>query len=591
MNAVTLGEPKKLYSMLGWVILEFMLRGSPYGILLFVVWELFIPLQNPGTPVNYSLLGILVIVLFINLILLHIVGKRAYLKTFSDTYDIGAEGRLKVGDHIRKMSMGFFNANDPGKLGAYMLHDYGIVEYMVSHQLPTMIGGFFMPLILLSFLAFIHFELFLVAVSVLPLTILMVILTGKLIARLGKGHHAVVIDTTSRMLEYVNGMKVIKSFNLIGTRFERMENTFRKLMRVSIRLEASAGPSLVSSSSILHLGLTLIIIFGLTFVFAGSLSLPFYILFLVLGSRVYTPLLASFTQYVQMRYLVLSAYRIESLLKEPILVGSNPDVKPERYDIEFDDVTFHYHDTDVIKNVSLKIPEKSLVALVGPSGSGKTTMTRLIARFWDVNEGKILLDGRDLREYAPEVILASISMVFQDVYLFNDSVTNNIRVGKKDATEDDIIAAAKKARCHDFIMELPDGYDTVLAEGGASLSAGERQRISIARAILKDAPIILLDEATASLDPENEVHIQEAIEGLVENKTVVIIAHRLYTIVGADRVFVFDEGELKEEGTHEELMEMNGLFRQMWDEQQSIRNWSFGGTRKQMPLVKTSKDD
>jgi ATP-binding cassette subfamily B protein len=510
------------------------------------------------------------------------------MKTFKDTYDICAEGRLKVGNHIRKLSMGFFNSRDPGKLGAYLLTDYANVEYLLNHLLPAMVGAFFVPLVLLAFLAVIHLQMFLVTASMIPLTVVSVLVASKIVVYVGRGHHNTKIEATSRMLEYVKGMKVIKSFSLTSKKFERMENTFQRLKSVAIKLEASTGPAMVISAFILHAGLTLIIIFGLTFLFAGSLSLPFYIMFLILGTRVYEPLMIALQMIVEINYMMLSAKRIENLIEEPILEGSNPEAKPEAFDIEFKDVTFHYYETDVLKNISIKIPERSLVALVGPSGSGKTTMTRLIARFWDVDKGAILLGGRDLREYSPEVVLSSVSMVFQDVYLFNDSVTNNIRVGKKEATEEEIVATAKKARCHDFIMELPDGYDTVLAEGGASLSAGERQRISIARAILKDAPIILLDEATASLDPENEVYIQEAIQGLLKDKTVVIIAHRLYTIVDADRIFLFEEGEMKEEGTHEALLEMNGLYRQMWDEQQSIRNWSFGGGRKHASLLKTS---
>ena len=229
----------------------------------------------------------------------------------------------------------------------------------------------------------------------------------------------------------------------------------------------------------------------------------------------------------------------------------------------------------MLKDVNLTIPERSLVALVGPSGSGKTTMTRLIARFWDVLAGRIFVGGRDIRAYHPDDVLAVVSMVFQDVYLFNDTIVNNIRIGKMNATPEEIFAAARKARCHEFIRKLPLGYDTVVGEGGSTLSGGEKQRISIARAILKDAPIVLLDEATASLDPENELHIQEAIDDLVKDKTVVVIAHRLNTVVGADKIAVLEDGRIVEEGAHDTLMRAGGLYRRMWDEQQEVRRWKF----------------
>jgi ATP-binding cassette subfamily B protein len=262
-------------------------------------------------------------------------------------------------------------------------------------------------------------------------------------------------------------------------------------------------------------------------------------------------------------------------MQTPVLEGAQPGRKPGRFDVVFEDVSFRYNETDVLRHVSVTIPERALVALVGPSGSGKTTMTRLIARFWDVTGGSIRLGGHDIGTYDPDDVLASVSMVFQDVYLFNDTVLDNIRVGKKEAPPESILEAARKARCHEFIQRLPQGYETVIGEGGSTLSGGEKQRISIARAILKDAPIVLLDEATASLDPENELHIQEAIDDLVKEKTLVVIAHRLNTVVRADKIVVLDGGSVVEEGTHDALMRAGGLYARMWEEQQKVRQWTF----------------
>lgn len=576
MKAATLNDTRRLRPMFIWTALEYMFRGAPYGILLMVIWKLFEPLQNPGTPLDIQALIGLCVALLVSLIALFLVSRIAYNKVYYGSYEICSEGRLAIGDHIRKLSMGFFNAQDPGSIGAYLINDYANVEFLLSHILPQVVGAVAMSLILLVFLAIQNWQMTLISTIVIPLSIPMTFITRWFIVHFGKKHQAARIETSSRMLEYVQGMRLIKAFNLTGLRFERMENTFRNLKSLSIKLEAGAGPTVILAGFVLHAGLTLIILFGLTFLFAGTLTLPVYIMFLIIGARIYEPLIQVFMFLGELNYFNLSVQRIENLRKTPVLTGTDPDVKPERYDIEFEDVTFRYHDTDVLKNVSITIPERSLVAFVGPSGSGKTTMTRLIARFWDVSDGSISVGGNDIRTYSPDDVLASISMVFQDVYLFNDTVINNIRIGKRDATMEEIIKVTKKARCHEFIQQLSDGYETVIGEGGSTLSGGEKQRISIARAMLKDTPIVLLDEATASLDPENELHIQEAIDDLIKDKTVVVIAHRLNTVVGADKIIVLDNGSVVEEGKHDDLMVAKGLYRRMWDEQQAVRKWKFG---------------
>ena len=575
MKAATMGDTKRLRPMILWTMLEYLLRGAPYGILLAVVWELFKPLQSPGAGLNISALIGLSAAMAASLALLYAVSRKAYLRMYSETYELCAEGRLEIGDHLRKLSMGFFNTRDPGMIGSYLIDDYANVEFMLSHLVPQIFGAAVMPALLLVFLAFQNWRLALVAALVIPAALPFTILSRAFITYFGKKHQKARIAASSRMLEYVQGMRLIKAFNLTGTKFERLEQTFRTLKSLSIKLEAGAGPTVLLSGFVLHSGLTLIILFGLTFLFADALPLPTYLMFLILGTRVYEPLMQALTFLGEFNYYQLGVERLEHLRNTPALAGTAPQIKPKRFDIQFENVRFRYHDTDVLNNVSLKIPERSLVAFVGPSGSGKTTMTRLIARFWDVTEGAIKLDGRDIRMYDPDDVLASVSMVFQDVYLFKDSVINNIRVGKKDASMEEIVAAAKKARCHEFIEKLPEGYDTMVGEGGSTLSGGEKQRISIARAILKDAPVVLLDEATASLDPENELHIQQAIDDLVQRKTVVVIAHRLNTVVHADNIVVLDNGSIVEQGAHDELMRAEGLYRRMWDEQQRVRTWKF----------------
>lgn len=579
IKAATLGDMKRVRPMILWTLLEYMLRGAPYGILLGVVWELFKPLQHPGTPLDVRALIGLSVALLVALALLYIVSKKTYNEVYYETYALCAEGRLAIGDHLRKLSMGFFNACDPGAIGSYLINDYANVEFIFSHLVPQIAGAVAMPALLLIVLATQNWQMALVSALVVPVAIPFTFISRAFIRYFGKRHQKAKVAAASRMLEYVQGIRLIKAFNLTGTKFERLEKTFRNLKSLSIKLEAGGGPTVLLSGFVLHSGLTLIILLGLTFLFAGTLPLPVYIMFLILGTRVYEPLIQAFIFLAELNYFQISVDRIEDLRKTPALTGSNPGIKPERFDIAFEDVSFHYLDTDVLKDINLTIPERSLVAFVGPSGSGKTTMTRLIARFWDVSKGDIRLGGHDIRTYDPDDVLASVSMVFQDVYLFNDTIVNNIRIGKKDATMEEIIAAARKARCHEFIARLPNGYETMVGEGGSTLSGGEKQRISIARAILKDAPIVLLDEATASLDPENELYIQEAIDGLVKEKTVVVIAHRLNTAVHADKIVVLEDGLIVEEGTHDELMRAEGLYRRMWDEQQQVRSWKFGAAQ------------
>jgi len=575
LKAATLGDSKKLRPMIIWSFIEYLFRGAPYGILLLGIWEIFNPLKNPGATINGHYLLMLSVALVGTLILLFFITKTAYDKSYTRTYEICTDGRISIAKHLRKLSMGYYNARDPGDIGSYLINDYANVEHLLSHLVPQIFGAVAMPFILLVFLATQNWQLALISALVIPISLPTVLITKKILVYFGKRHQKARRDATSRMLEYLQGIKLIKAFNLTGIKFERLESSFRTLKSLSIKLEAGAGPTIMFSAFILHIGFTLIILFGLTFMFAGSMPLIVYVTFLIIGSRVYEPLLQVYLFLAEINYYKMSVDRIEELRRTPILTGSTPDVKPKSYDIGFDNVTFRYHDTDVLKNISTKIPEKSFIAIVGPSGSGKTTMTRLIARFWDVTKGSIKLGGQDIKTYDPDDVLAAVSMVFQDVYLFNDTILNNIKIGKKNANMDEIIKAAKAARCHEFIEKLPEGYNTLVGEGGSTLAGGEKQRISIARAMLKDSPIILLDEATASLDPENELYIQKAIDGLLQDKTVVIIAHRLNTVVNADKIIVLEKGTIVEEGTHEKLLENNGIYYRMWDEQRKAHSWKF----------------
>ena len=379
------------------------------------------------------------------------------------------------------------------------------------------------------------------------------------------------INAGNRLEEYLQGIRVMKAYNLLGDRFVRLRDAFAELRRACIRQEALLGPFVLLSITLVRAGLTLMVLCGTYLLLGGELSLLTFVLFLVVGSRVFDPLTSALTNFAEFRYFSIAGGRILSLMNEPEMKGNRE--APADGDLTLEHVSFAYQDKEVLHDVSLTLHKNSLTALVGPSGSGKSTLMKLCARFYDPQHGRICFDGIPLNEIEPESLMRRISMVFQDVYLFQDTVRNNIRFGRSDATDAEIEEAARRACCHDFIMRLPQGYDTPVGEGGCTLSGGEKQRISIARAILKDAPIILLDEATASLDPENEVEVQKAIDSLISGRTVIVIAHRLKTICNADHIVVLNHREVVEEGTHDELLALHGLYHRLWTVQMETEGW------------------
>lgn len=575
LNSATMGRPRRLRPLIWWTIAEYFFRGAPYGEMLLVVWEIFKPLQHPGTSINLINIAWAWAMLFVSIVCLWFTGKKAYLVAYRDGYNICCDGRLAVVDHLRRLPMSFFNSRDPGDIGAYIVSDYNNVEMLTTHLIGQFFGGLVMPVVALVSLSFFNWQLALAAAAVIPLAYPMMLLTNHFVATMGKKHQKVKTNAASRMIEYIQGIRLIKAFNLSGNKFERLERAFRDLKRESIRTEAAPAPTITLASTLLNGGLVLIMLLGFSMLLDAQVSIPVYIMFLLAGSFIYAPLINALTFIALINYMKLGAERIDTLCKTPVLPEGTVE-EVANSEIEFRHVDFGYNaEIPVLRDVSLVIPEKGLTAFVGPSGSGKTTLTRLIARFWDVDKGKILLGGRDIKDYTVHTLMQQISIVFQDVYLFNDTIYNNIRVGRETATREEIEIAARKAQCHEFITAMPDGYDTLVGEGGSTLSGGEKQRISIARAILKDAPIVLLDEATASLDPENEVHIQDAINDLVKEKTVVIIAHRLGTVVNADSIVVIDQGRVVQQGRHQTLLEEEGVYRNLWMEQQRVKGWKF----------------
>ncbi len=575
MVSSTLGAPRRMRPMVSWSIIEALFKGTPYSVLILAVIVLLLPLIDSSVHLEWWQIWSVLLSFVVGMVLYVFTSAKAYDVVFTHAYEITTEGRLKLVTHMQHLPMGYYNSKDPGEIGEYMAGDYAQTEFLITHFIPQTISGFFVPTLSLIFFAILNWKMALVALAVIVLAYPLIQLSSYIINRLGQQFGTVKRNSSSRMIEYILGIKLIKAFNLGGTSFIRLEKAVRDLKRESIRLEFIPSPVLSVAKLFMNGGTILLALFGFYLLQQGELSLIYYVIFLLSGLSIYAPLIQSMEFNALIQFFSMSSNRIYDLMQVPPQ-SQGEETAVAATDIEFKNVSFRYNEKPVLKDVSLRIPAKSLVALVGPSGSGKTTLTRLIARFWDPTAGEIFLGGRDLREYTLDTLLSQVAVVFQDVYLFKDTVKNNILMGREDATDAEVEAAARMAQCHDFIMALPNGYDTEIGEGGNTLSGGEKQRISIARAILKNAPIVLLDEATASLDPENEVHIQDAISQLVKDKTVIVIAHRLWTVREADCIYVLDRGRLVQQGKHEELLaDEGGIYRHLWDEQQRIKGWKF----------------
>lgn len=566
------GDVRRLRPSAFAALLDGLAKIVPAALLADMFNTLYLSFARPEEGLDTGRLWIACALLLVWLAVEYAAYASLYDKTYRAAYSLAASGRLKLAEHIRGLSLGFFGRRDPGDLTNLLLGDYGQVEHTISHNVPQLISAIVLPTLALTGLLFLDWRMALAMFVAVPFGALLLWLTDRIQAKLSETHVKAKNEAASRLQEYLTGIREIKAHNMGGKRFERLRLSFDRLRQASIRLEGVMGPMIMGAMLIARSGMTLMIVAGSYLLVGGTLSLPVFLLFLLVGTKVFDPLTVVLSNYGELRYSAFSAQRIMDVQRERPLQGERG--APPRQSISFDRVTFGYDDgKPVLHDLSFTIEPNAITALVGPSGSGKSTVTRLIARFWDVRQGVVSIGGVPVRDMDPEALLRDIAMVFQDVYLFRDTIGNNIRIGKMDATQAEIEAAARRACCHDFIARLPQGYDTPVGEGGSTLSGGEKQRISIARALLKDASIVLLDEATASLDPENEASVQQAINELVAGKTVVLIAHRLKTIRHADNILVLDRGRLAEQGTHDELLERNGLYANLWRLQQQAEGW------------------
>jgi ATP-binding cassette subfamily B protein IrtB len=577
-NTVTFGETKKYEKLVLWNFLDSFVVTIPYGVMLIAIYLLLIPVASPSEPLPLTPLWILCGVLLAQIIVYYFISKQTYIKICIGFAQTTKKARITMGEHLKTLSMGFFNKRDAGDLSTVLLRDYSEVETLASALVPqisVILVRLTLSIIVLSVL---DWRMMLALILVIPLSLPFAILSYKRMDNVSDALLKSQQESISLTLEYVGGIQTLKSFNQAGEHFRTLKETFDNQRKHSIRIGLAAAPIGMIGRFVLNCGVGVVMLCGAWLLTSGGLSPLYYLVFLLISLNVYEPVMTVFSFISDYARTDHSAQRIYELSHKKPLSEPEKSHQPQSMEIVFKDVYFSYGGKDVLHNISLNFPTKSMTALVGPSGSGKSTITRLAARFWDVNYGEILLGGVPITQMKTDTLLSKISMVFQDVYLFHDTIEENIRMGKPDATMEEIITAAKTAACHDFISTLPDGYNTIVGEGGSTLSGGEKQRISIARALLKNAPIVLLDEATAFLDPENEVLIQQAISALVADKTVIIIAHRLQSISNADQIIVLDKGEIKERGTHDTLLEHKGIYTRLWEEQNRAGNWSLVDT-------------
>ena len=475
-------------------------------------------------------------------------------------YFMCAEKRIHIGDRMKYMPMGYFNDHNLGNLTFVVTTTMGDIENNASMVLTNILGGY------------IHAAIITIVMLCIDWRIELTILCGILlftwcIGRLQKKSETVSPQRqqaqealVSNVLEYVQGMLIVKSFNLGQNSNSKMRQAILDSKDKNLKLERTFVPYNMLQQIILYGTSILVIVEGLYFYLNGTMALSICLLMTVASFMLFSQLQSAGNTSSLLRLLDVSIDKVNEIDNTPVMDEHGKPINPPNYNIVFDDVSFSYGEHRILDHVSLSIPEKTVTAIVGPSGAGKSTLCNLIARFWDVDDGKITIGGIDVRDYTLDSLLTNISEVFQKVYLFADTIENNIKFGNPAASHNEVVKAAQKACCHDFIMSLPDGYDTVIGEGGATLSGGEKQRISIARAILKDAPIIILDEATSSVDPENENLLMGAISELTKNKTVIMIAHRLKTVRNADQIFVLSGGHIVQTGKHEDLIRQPGIY-------------------------------
>lgn len=568
------GNPRLMVAPTVWAFIENLCTMLPSIFAMLAMGQLVAMVVPPHTA-NVNALWMCCIGMGGAFLLQGVVSVLSYRYSYYASNKAMAQMRLDIAEKMKKLPLGFYSGKESGELSNAFLTDPDSLDQAMSFFLPQIISMGIMSALSFIMLMAVDWRLALPMYLALPVCLLLMRLAMKLRHKHASRVRQAKAKATTLLNEYLLGMRNLKSYNQTGAGFGRLDTAYKNLAVENTKEEGLPGALTLLAGHALNLGIPLIIFTASMLLANGTVDIVLVLAFLVLATRLYTPLSTAIISAINLRACTVAADRVSDLLAEPEQSG-NETYLPAG-DIRFEDICFAYENENgnVLQNVSFTAPQNCLTALVGPSGSGKSTLLRLACRFWDVQKGCISVGGAPIADADPAALYSQISMVFQENYLFGDSIRSNLLFGQSGKTEDDMILACQKARCHDFILRLPQGYDTVIGEGGATLSGGERQRIAIARAILKDAPILLLDEATSSLDAENEALVQQALAQLVRGKTAIMVAHRLKTIAAADNIVVLDNGRVVQTGRHLTLLaEKESLYNHLWQLQKQAQSWN-----------------
>lgn len=488
-------------------------------------------------------------------------------------YSTCANKRMQLAEHLRYLPMGYYNENSLGRIMSVTTNTMQNLENVATRVVMLVCSGLLTTAVITVMILFFDWRIGLILCA--GLAVFFMINSGMMKASAGMAKQKIEKDSAlvAKVIEYIQGIFEVRTFRLTGERSRDLNTAIDENEHANSAMELKLIPYMTLQSFWLKAVGTVIALASVLMSIGGSMDLLTAILMIISSYLIYAQLDTAGKYSALLRTVDVSVRQAQEILSTPQMDITGKDIKPEHCRIEAENISFAYEKRKIIDGISLTVPECTTTAIVGPSGGGKTTLTSLLSRFWDVDAGRVTLDGVDVREYSMDALMKNYSFVFQSVYLFSDTIANNIRFGQPEAPMGKVIEAAKKACCHDFIMQLPEGYDTVIGEGGASLSGGEKQRISIARAIMKDAPVIVLDEATANVDPENEADLMHAIEALTKEKTIIMIAHRLKTVRNADQILVIDGGRIAEQGTHDSLMRENGIYRSFVESRREAASW------------------
>ena len=520
------------------------------------------PLIHPGATPSHGL-GYYILIGLLCFLVIFVIAFKQYASAYTKIYTESAERRIALAEKLRKLPLAFFGERNLSDLTSTIMADCSEIEHVFSHAVPQLFAAAGSILLITIGLFFYNWQLSLALFWVVPLALLVLILSKRSLERELKGVHCTNLSIAQQIQEGLESVQEIKAYNGEEEYLKTFDETITTYERQLMRGETLAGSTLNLSHILLKLGIASVILVGAYLLADGTIPMLTYLIFLIVSASIYNPIMEVMNNFAALLYLDVRINRFREMDQMPIQTGVQ-ECHPKGFDIAFDGVEFSYETgKQVLRGVSFVARQGEVTALVGPSGGGKSTTAKLAARFWDVDQGCITLGGEDISKIDPETLLQYYSVVFQDVLLFNASIADNIRVGRKDASDEEVRRVARLAQCEEFIQRMPQGYDTQIGENGETLSGGERQRISIARALLKDAPIVLLDEATASLDVENESKIQTAISALIKDKTVLIIAHRMRTVAHAHKIVVIKEGQVVEMGAPEELLAQGGEFTRM----------------------------